>query len=224
MGDETALTRVLYNTYGRTGKRRHELLKPYLQPDIPKDPTELQLPCAKVESSMLELPKALKLLGQTQTQHTEMKAARVIHRFKKYTEPVLPPTNIWGRNMPQKRIANAKRRRYNDLLERLLPPIPQDEWDRLRSLAMGQISYSGPLARRIRLPGLPELPHVEDRHILTRRFMRRLWAKVFLQCPTMSYDAVKGQWSIVWGKLVAIRTESLNPTDEERYLFNAQDN
>ena len=220
IGDITALKRVLHNTYGRSGKRRHELLKPYLQPDVPKDSTTLQEPSKEVAFDVLDLPEALTLLGQSQSRQTIRGSTRDIVSFKKYTKPVLPATNTWGRSMPRKRVVNAKRQRYNKLLDKILPPIPEDEWIRLRGLAAGQISNDGPPPRRVRLAGLPELPSLRDRHILTTRFMRRLWANIFLQCPKMEWDAVKRKWSIVWGNVDEIRPKDARAVNGDSELFS----
>ncbi|KAI4153090.1 MAG: hypothetical protein LQ340_002517 [Diploschistes diacapsis] len=219
MGDVTALTRALCNTYGRSGRRRHELLRPYARPDVPKDSQEVGQVGDDTKSSLLDIPDAVKILGEAQTKQQDMRPTRQIGQFKKFTKPVLPERNSWGRKMPLKRIVNAKRRRYNELLDRILPPVTHDEWDRLRRLATGEIPFAGPPARRARLAGLPELPIIEDRHILTARFMRRLWGIIFLQTPTMAWDSVEGKWKIEWGKLDDIRPKSLEVRERDSYLF-----
>ena len=218
MGDVKALTRVLYNTYGRSGKRRHQLLAPYLAPELPKD-AQAEQAKPEIVDRKLELPSAIKLLGATQAKQQEVKYARVLSKFAKYTDPVLPATNNWGREMPTNRIENAKRRRYNELLEKLLPPLPDDEWERLRKLAVGETSFPGPPSRRTRLPGLPELPPVKRRNLLTARSMRRLWQSVLVQCPRMKWDSINQKWEIVWSKLETVRPKDLIAASEQTFLF-----
>ena len=218
-GEKAALTNVLLEAYGRIGKRKHELLKPYTQPDIPNNPDELQKPEQAIDSPILQLPEALKLLGRTQPKQHNATTHQHITKFAKYTKPVLPEKNIWGRPMPRKRIRNAKRRTYNELLKRLLPPLPQDEWDRLRGLAAGETSFPKLPLRRTRLPGLPELPVVEDGHNITRRFMQRLWGSLFVICPTMNFDAVKSKWQIAWGQTEDIKPGHLDIDKKLLYLF-----
>ena len=220
-GDRHALIQVLHDTYGRNGRRRHELLLPLLQPDIPKDSNQLEKPITKVGRAMLQLPRAVTLLGTAQAKQEKrgMKSTRSVGTFRKFLQPLLPAENNWGRPMPQKRINNRKREKWNELEGRLLPPLPKDEWERLKGLAAGKISCPNIPVRRHRLPGLPELPDVKEIHELTPRFMRRLWGSVFLQCPIMNRNEVNDEWNIVWGSLEDIKSGQLDASDEASHLF-----
>lgn len=44
-----------------------------------------------------------------------------------------------------------------------------------------------------------ELFRKDHAHKITPRFMRRLWAEVFSQCPLMEYDSPTSRWKVTWG-------------------------
>lgn len=66
----------------------------------------------------------------------------------KALQPNVPAVNSWGRPFPQNRKANFIRKWYKTTMERLMPPLPDPEWERLRGLASGEIPWDGPLRRR----------------------------------------------------------------------------
>ena len=124
--------------------------------------------------------------------------------------------------MPQKRIANMTSEWYAKTLDRTLVPLPEKEWNRLRHLALGTVKFEGPIPRRPlasshQQPELSALKlalgvspldnprsivHMLSKpvhgHAFTPRFMRRLWASVFAQCPVMTWDSSSQNWNIEW--------------------------
>ena len=214
IGDEPALMSVLSDTYGRSGRRRHELLRPYIGPDnatnvetiTAEDILQNEIP------NRIQVSVAAKLLAKTQLEQRDVigpKRLKDWRKFDKLLGPVLPEKNAWGRPMPLKRVRNATRKTFNSFYEKLLPPVPQEEWERLRDLAIGIIPFQGPVQRRARLRGCPELPQVMERqiHTLSARFMRRLWAKIFAHTSYMIWNPVAGKWNIVWGNMDKISSK-----------------
>ena len=117
--------------------------------------------------------------------------------------------------MPIKRVRNFKRRWYAETLDRIMPPLPEAEWDGILMRASGQLPWEGPVARRKRAGGQedegqshPVGEHVKgsskgtcsNPHKITARYMRRLWAKISAQCPVMKPNAAKKSgWEVLWG-------------------------
>ena len=198
-GHLRCLTEILRQTYGRSGKRRHELLQPYLQQDIPGDSEGLRKLAATADDpashGIPKISKAVEVIVKAQKQIPDVKLSRTpINRI----QPDIPASNKWGRPMPLKRVRNMKKRAYRDLLDRTLPPVPLEEWERLRDLSTGKISFEGPVRRRGDVGPISNIV-VGRRHMIDARFMRKLWVNIFNQCPTMSWDPVNGKWSLKWG-------------------------
>lgn len=133
--------------------------------------------------------------------------------------PDVPKLNSWLRPMPQSRVRNLTKKWYRDVLERVLPPLPKEEWERLRSLARGKDVDDVTVKRRSKMEELeagsgvsialrsivaggrvPSRKPGRDVHRITPRLMRRLWTKVFVQCPLMEWDGEKERWITIWGE------------------------
>lgn len=307
-GELKPLTNVLLHTYGRAGKRRYELMKPLFEPDVPANTDAVLALRAAVASPdvalvdsrlshVLEWPtiaqkgrmKHYTLSTRLSKLHalldSQAKASPMELRRPKVRSVSLqtPAENLWGRTMPRKREKNILRNWYAALLNRILPPLPEHEWNRLEGLVTGKRSEGikerrpgrspkpdelragdltklvladglgggiGGLDRACRKNGLPgngsreerifrltqsnryyltdrwladealvqdagqevledgigvrtlnkTLPGREGPHNITPRFMRRLWAKVFTQCPMMVFDRKPNKWIVTWGK------------------------
>lgn len=134
-------------------------------------------------------------------------------------EPDVPKLNSWLRPMPQSRVRNLTKRWYRDVLERVLPPLPREDWERLRNLAQGKVEEGIVVQRRaskveelddqgvstaleaIIAGGRAPVDRLQrDVHRITPRFMRKLWAEVFKQCPMMEWDGEEKRWSVIWGE------------------------
>ncbi len=229
-----ALHRILGLTYGRCGKRRHQLLAPLLAPEIPADHTAVAALSASSRTSTVdELPPRLKALMHSQNRQGGLELFKSRIRINQ-VEPQIPETNIWGRPTPMKRARNLKKTWLRNVLERLLPPLPEQEWERLRDLANGGQAWEGPIKRRAWPKGassrwgkecLGEKMPFEDQltlstlpfhnrsignpHLMNARFMQRLWARIFSQCPVMRWDSMNKSWRVEWGSVNS--TGSLEP-------------
>ena len=240
------LSKVLYYSYGRKGKRRHELMRPLLMFEskdlqsqtnvIPNNtPRHVEEPIGGIASVLVQqaegveqpsrftpvLPSRLAALLESQLAANIPGHARP-PMYPRVYGLNLPDKNRLGRKLPDCRRANLIRRWYGSILERALPPLPDEEWDRLKGLISGAIKWEGP---RMRRPGIdthepaiavqsnivlnrelglvakepkPHSPMHGD-HCLTLRYMRRLWMKIFAACPRMTWDSQKEIWEIQWG-------------------------
>jgi hypothetical protein len=153
LGGGTELKSVIMHTYGRVGRRRRELLKELLQPEdgiLTQDPAFLaKLKASSPADIPIRYPPHSKFgtLLKYQSQHTPGNAKEHAIRSIK---PKIDKENMWGRPMPLKRVANAKKRWWAETLDRILPPIPMHEWNHLRDLATGAIPIEEVPKRRSR--------------------------------------------------------------------------
>lgn len=177
-GELKVLTKILHLTYGRTGKRRHELLQPLLVPDNAKDagqsastkgveqqtrddaatswPTRVDTEHPDmVKPPLPQLTDKLKALLVSQVR-TQPPATRAHPRA---LAPQIPEKNAWERPMPWKRVKNMTLKWYANVLDRTLPPLETAMWDDLKQRALGQISYKPPKRRRAR----PTSSNIEDK-------------------------------------------------------------
>lgn len=138
-------------------------------------------------------------------------------------QPLIPELNTWLRPMPQNRVKNMHKKHYAQLLSRALPPLPNNEWERLRDLTSGKAEPEQPRRRRGRStsvvgaepvdPGIGALDivvrygkvprpamEIQFEDGTNKRAMRRLYAKVFSQCPLMEYDEGGHKWRVTWGE------------------------
>jgi hypothetical protein len=252
-GEAEPLLRTLTLTYGRVGKRRHELMEPLLRSkeqgglsapmregeEEEEDTQSADGESAPVASSSVasevedvttgrrrnmkplpELTPQLRALVLSQLDASPPATSRPELKPRSL-KPEIPELNSWMRPMPKVRVANMTRRWYAEVLDRVLPPLPRQEWIMLRDLATGRTKSCLPPPRRkaaaVRLQasesGVSEAlkdlvlfnrishPPAPDRdiHGVTHRFMRRMYAKIFAECPLMVWDSSKNEWKITWG-------------------------
>ena len=221
-GHVTQLEKVLAHTYGRAGKRRHELLAPLIEPDIPKNHEEvLELSASNGNANASKLQLSTKLMAVAKAQAFQSTISLSRPPIKQL-EPRIPEINSWGRSFPVRRAKNLARNWYNDTLKKILPPLPLQEWERLRDLAHGKIVWPGPPPRRNKTGRVARRVNQSNPHLLTPRFMRRMWSSIFLQCPLLFWDPKKSSWTVKWGKLGKWwdSGESSTMTYMERSLFD----
>lgn len=136
-GHPVHLGKILAMTYGRVGKRRRQLV------------AQLTLENPPIESTTIYdqgpvLGNQLKALVISQMKYPD----KSLKGDKLSLKPRIPEINTWGRRIPVNRVRNLKSKWYAELLDIIMPPLPEDEWDRLRGLASGRISWNGPIPRR----------------------------------------------------------------------------
>jgi hypothetical protein len=249
-GDRKMLMKALSMAYGRTGKRRRELLQPLISikghkvednasavenaaklmdasmhpstptrqpatsPSTPNNkPTKdraIGPVKAQVKAYMNDLPAQLRAIVQSQITASPPTISR---RNPRRLGVEIPELNTWLKPMPDVRVKNQLSDWYAGLLSTVQPPLPDDEWDQLRALALGIKRAQPPKPRRTNLtPPTSVLEMVVTRgklpdnlfrkhyaHNINPRFMQRLWAEVFSQCPLMKYDSASDKWNVIWG-------------------------
>jgi len=147
------LEKVLLLTYGRTGERRFKLLDPVLRhhptsvearsdvlPSSAKSFNHAKLQArfphlqAKTVSAIPGMTPAFEALLKSQV---ETRPAGAPKSTPKSLKIDIAEVNVWMLPMPERRIKNKAKQWYNDMVKRVLPPLPADEWHRLRRLAQG---------------------------------------------------------------------------------------
>lgn len=150
-GAKTQLSKVLSMTYGRSGKRRYELLATLNKDamvDLDQDPVvriirDRHLPEALIPQTprMTDAQKALFKAGR------DNKAFSGISNYPKPV-PLIPETNIWHRSLPVKRFKNRAHTWRKKVLSSLSAPLPRSEWLGLHASVMGLDDYGKQPTRR----------------------------------------------------------------------------
>ncbi|KAI9816294.1 MAG: hypothetical protein M1827_001896 [Pycnora praestabilis] len=245
-GELKPLQNILGHTYGRTGRRRRQLLKPLTLPDTPSDNAAVE---ALREGSRKGIPvRSVKLQALMRSQQNQ-RFADTERLQVKSLRLEMPEKNIWGRPLPARRKRNINRKWYAMVLDRTLPPLPENEWNMLRAKATGVIAWGGIVERRARPKDenedenttslltreflgqplgkelyLPSTSRKDQPHQITPRLMRRLWSRIFAQSPVMRWDALEGRWQVRWGSISDERSplQSL-PWGLETLMFTGVD-
>lgn len=227
-GAPTPLTKVLEMTYGRRGKRKHDLLKDLAPSErTPPDDNALRKLCEALDTPSKEQASTpnMSLFSDrfVALVKSQMKQKAILYTklLPRSSAPKIPEKNLWGRPLPVARVKNLTKRWYAETLDRLMAPLPETEWMHLRDLAIGTIKWPGQPKRRAKGIGewrddlgivgsRSQTAEVKTRvetargrqaHELTPRYMRRMWAGVFAQCPLMKWNGIKGRWTFEWGRV-----------------------
>jgi hypothetical protein len=150
-GSSPDLKKVLLITYGRTGKRKRELVQDLRTEDgsLPQDESALEQPIREPMKATSMIPPKSKMAIFIQSQQANQPVEKQNLKIRDST-PKIPAENIWGRPVPMKLQQSMKQRHFASVLERILPPIPEYEWNRLQDLATGGIPIEEPPPRRSR--------------------------------------------------------------------------
>lgn len=142
---------ILNRTYGRSGKRRRELIAQLQAPDTLSDEDEV----AQLSEQISKEPQGREKMPQLSDEALALvksQARQDSSRFSgpplKSIQPDVPAVNSWGRPFPEKRKVNFVKKWYATTLDRLMPPLPGPEWERLHGLSTGTIPWDGPVVRR----------------------------------------------------------------------------
>ncbi|KAF7515356.1 hypothetical protein PCG10_003372 [Penicillium crustosum] len=219
-GYSRPLEKVLYMSYGRTGRRRHELLANILKPEIPNDSLALKELLSKPAdfTDGWEPPAIVRSLASSQMQNTVVAAAR-IRPLIKQLEPQIPKKDSWGKEVAQSRKKNIRKQWYNNTLSSLLPPLPEKDLQTLEGLISGAVPWE-PVKRRgskLQTPqtksggelfqllargpekGTTFAEYANGRpHTITVRLMRRQWKRLSALVPRQHWNPISQKWRFLW--------------------------
>ncbi|KAI4216065.1 MAG: hypothetical protein LQ351_001561 [Letrouitia transgressa] len=227
-GHPKPLTKVLSMTYGRTGKRKRQII------DLFQSPLSTAKADTTSESQSSGLSDELQAVVRVQVKQP---ATNFLGRALKDQQPKIPKESIWQRPLSKTRQKNVRKKWLAKTLDKIMPPLGEQEWNRLRDLALGTAQWEGPVAPRpkggpyfstsnetvksiqpklnaIIDPWVPKRlisstgrivedgrhPDFKSRpHRLTAKFMRGIWQTIFRQCPKLRWDDKAKIWQVTWG-------------------------
>ncbi|KAJ5794793.1 hypothetical protein N7457_001392 [Penicillium paradoxum] len=219
-GYSRPLEKVLFLSYGRTGRRRHELLAKLLKPEIPNDSVDLKRLLAQPAEfdDGWEPPAIVKSLAASQMQNTVVATARVRPVIKNL-EPSIPSQDSWGKEIAKSRKRNIRKRWYNTTLNNLLPPLPEKDLQILDGLVSGTVPWE-PVKRRKVNPQIAPAKSEDELftllargpkkgktfteyangrpHTITTRFMRRQWRRLSALVPRQYWNPISQKWRFIW--------------------------
>lgn len=139
-------------------------------------------------------------------------------------KPQIPELNSHFRPMPKSRVKNMTKKWYADILGRIRPPLPDEQWTALYDLAcgIGIPQHPSPprrfsaqcvrsrhaaaetsalemvVTRGMSMADKARLGNVRRRTI-TPRFMQHLYVEVLGQCPRIDWNLKEKTWNVRWG-------------------------
>ncbi|GFF32692.1 hypothetical protein IFM58399_03297 [Aspergillus lentulus] len=220
-GYSRPLEKVLRLSYGRNGKKRRDLLGVFIVPEVPPDALAvegiLKGPSMfeddwKPPTIVLDLLKS-QLRNGVLSQLSDRSVVKTL-------EPPIPKENSWGKPIAESRRRNIRKKWYYAVLDSLLPPLPDAELDTLHGLISGRIPWTPPKRRKaVGVPldspsqasldvaflteGPKKGPTFRDfvngrPHQITRRFMQRLWRRIYCMVPRLEWDEKNQKHYFKW--------------------------
>lgn len=160
-GKKDDLKDILMRTYGRIGARRRLLLADLTalnrlveENNVPKDDSALQdcinNPLAKETAAYEPSAKLFEFLKSQQAHGPAEATGGTIKKLR----PVTPKTNIWMRPLPLKLEKSLRAKWWAEVLNKICPPVPLAEWERIKGFATGEVPLEKFPARRAGPPPL----------------------------------------------------------------------
>jgi hypothetical protein len=271
-GEIPCLKKVLHFAYGRMGKRKYALLGHVLKPDPIMDggkvlaaseiggPTPLQelYYSDKQWLQYFDAPKpgtnGMQVINISD-RYSRLRAViksqyqRGVSINRELKGPAMktPVHNIWMRPMPIKRARNNVRRWYAETMTRLLPPLPAEEWDKIKAMIEGSEKMS--LVRH-RTPATSSSSVTAAEHSLQTisgglalskrskadrpngmwrphhikvKFMRRMYSRLLQLCPKVEWNSERNHWTTVWGPPIQKIKPSIYQAETNDILFAGVD-
>ncbi|PBP21558.1 hypothetical protein BUE80_DR007430 [Diplocarpon rosae] len=149
-GDIDALVKVLKFVYGRQGERKRVLLQDLLRPEngSPGNTSAIKrlIETGSPDKGYWPDAKLYRFIkDQQENQPPEAHKGKI-----RNIRPKVPEETLWGRPLALRQRESVVRKWWASTLERLLPPIPRNEWERLRDLAVGAVPLEEQPPRRVR--------------------------------------------------------------------------
>jgi hypothetical protein len=145
------LKRVLEQAYGRKGPRKRVLLEELIRKDesnLPKDDSALEELINKPSSrAATDYEPGTKFFQFLRSQQANQPLEAHSNSVKKL-QPTIPKTNIWMRPLPKKAEKGIRQKWWAMTLDKLYPPVPSAEWERLKGFATGTLPIEDPPVRR----------------------------------------------------------------------------
>lgn len=156
-GDLDALQKILIYVHGREGPRKRALLADLLRKDedaIPKDASALEdviskmVDSDKVNHGIHDLKPGNKIYELLKSEQANPPMLHGGGKRIRSVQPQIPRENSWSRSIPVKRSQNMMKKWWAGTLDKIFPPVPCAEWERLKGLSRGTIPLEEPPHRR----------------------------------------------------------------------------
>ncbi|KAK0732219.1 hypothetical protein B0H67DRAFT_640516 [Lasiosphaeris hirsuta] len=162
-GDRPRMRRLLLMALGRIGRRRRELLDNLIHSDAPKDGDALEAYRQKAEDRIANPRKRdfldgwdlekIRAFAKSQARANLRNPPRTSIAMKQLDiEETLPKENIWGMPPAKKLLRSKERKAWMELVDRIQPPLPTNEWEAIRDLVHGKLkdpAIDNPLRRPV---------------------------------------------------------------------------
>ena len=232
-GRSKELYQILSYAYGRSGRRRRDLIDELQAPQAPIDTTVQTNETLKPGVSNAKTPRLTAQAEAIAISQFRSKISRDHKGEIKSPRPKIPKENAWLRPMPLVRVKNLTADWYAKTLDRLFPPLPEKDHRRLRGLASGELPWTAPTFRssstKLDISGVADEKETVARKVsrtqtISRRKMARLWSKVLAQCPMLTWNesGKKARWRVAWGSTKQNCT-SIPTTNRAMHLFEGVD-
>lgn len=137
--------------------------------------------------------------------------------FKALIESQMPGRTVFLEDnaaLDRRRYANLCWRKFAAIYLKILPPLPMKEIKLLEGLSRGEkVGSVGQSFRKLR----SEPPSSTDPHYITPRFRRRLYQRLLMKCPSLSWGHNQG-WTVKWSKDAPSKNMRANLIHEEMFL------
>ncbi|KAF7122106.1 hypothetical protein CNMCM5793_000061 [Aspergillus hiratsukae] len=220
-GYSRPLEKVLQLSYGRKGRRRRDLLDVFIVPEVPPDALAVEGILKKPSMFEDDWEPPTLVLDLLKSQLRNGVSSQLSHRpVAKTLAPPIPKENSWGKPVAKSRRRNIRKEWYYEVLNSLLPPLPDAELDTLQGLISGRMPWTPPKRRKaVGVPmdspsqtsldvaflteGPKKGPTFRDfvngrPHQITRRFMQRLWRRIYCMVPRFEWDEKNQKHYFKW--------------------------
>lgn len=117
-------------------------------------------------------------------------------RQYKLSTPIIPEKNVWNKPFSLRRKANILWRYRSWVLDKIIPPLPDDEYRRLYLLATGNASQPPPPRKEViqQQPNLTE--EFPETRKITKRYQRRMYTRIIKDTPKLVWLDESKKWSV----------------------------
>ncbi|KAG5437527.1 hypothetical protein PCANB_000955 [Pneumocystis canis] len=192
-GDLRSYEKILEWTYGRRGKRKHQLLRPLLSSLRTGDPTISKI--SRTRLPVLSAPIEALIRSQMPNRAISFGSNTILDR---------------------KRKANFCWKEFSSIYRKILPPLPLKEIKHLEKLSQGEGITSAKFLSFRKQPS--EIPNSTIPHHITLRFQRRLYQRLLMKCPRLVYKIDTG-WIVEWSKKVPSKNMRTNSIHQDMFLI-----
>lgn len=172
-GYQRSLWTLLQLVYGRKGPRKRHLMTPFLRPQLSEGPSgslkttgrsvaqQTSIAPVDTKSGKRKISADFMSLLQTQSQVNTYLAIRT----KILLKPKIDKINKAGLPMPPSRLKTAKKTWVARMAAAMQPPLPEDEWEHLKAIAMRKHEFTL-IPRRPTATRIPEVQTLANAEIL----------------------------------------------------------